>query len=97
MKSNSLHTKRQSWFESSRSFSFPQLHGTYRQRDRVYHEDVFWGNGKALDEATPDELAQDIKERINENPFAYQGNELVNALSQEEIEQIGGKNNKKNE
>ena len=74
---------------------FFQLHGTYRQRDRVYHEDVFWGNGKSLKEASPEELAQDMKERTSENPLAYQGNQLVNALSEEEIQSIGNGINEK--
>jgi hypothetical protein len=35
-----------------------QLHGTYRQKDRIYHEDIFFGRGKALDEATTEEFEQ---------------------------------------
>ncbi len=35
-----------------------QWHGTYRQKDRIYHEDVFFGRGKALDEATAEEFEQ---------------------------------------
>jgi hypothetical protein len=38
--------------------TFCQLHGTYRQKDRIYHEDIFFGRGKALDEATADEFEQ---------------------------------------
>ena len=35
-----------------------QWHGTYRQKDRIYHEDVYFGRGKAIDEATADEFEQ---------------------------------------
>ena len=35
-----------------------QWHGTYRQKDRVYHEDIFFGRGKALGEVSAEELEQ---------------------------------------
>lgn len=49
---------------------------------------MFYGTGKALDEASAAELAQDMKERTSENPLAYQGNKLVNALSDKEVQRI---------
>lgn len=38
-----------------------KLHGTYRQRDRIYNENTFYGRGKSLKDATPEELAQNEK------------------------------------
>ena len=51
-----------------------QLHGTYRKKDRIYREDLFYGQGKAISEADQKELAADIAERVSENPLAYEGN-----------------------
>jgi hypothetical protein len=62
-----------------------QLHGTVRRKDRIYHEDVFWGTGKALTEASQEELQQDLAERVNENPLAYADNKLRYALSNQEV------------
>lgn len=50
------------------------LHGTYRKKDRIYREDLFYGQGKAISEADQKELAADIAERVSENPLAYEGN-----------------------
>ncbi|KAK2719972.1 uncharacterized protein LOC136036473 [Artemia franciscana] len=54
-------------------FFWDKLHGTYRQKDRIYREDIFYGKGKAVTEATHDELKEDIAERTSENPLAYRG------------------------
>ena len=64
---------------------FFQLHGTYRRKDRIYHEDTFYGQGKSISEATEDELKQDITERVSENPLAYSGNKLHYELTEDEI------------
>ena len=29
-----------------------QIHGTVRQKDRIYREDIFWGKGKEVANAT---------------------------------------------
>lgn len=60
------------------------LHGTYRRKDRIYSEDIFWGTGKDLKEATKDELEVDLKERVAENPKAYREGKLRYALSEDE-------------
>jgi len=51
-----------------------KLHGTYRQKDKVYREDIFYGKGKSLDECTKEELTADLNERVSENVLAYRGN-----------------------
>jgi len=62
-----------------------KLHGTYRRKDRIYHEDTFYGQGKSISEATEEELKQDITERVSENPLAYSGNKLHYELTEDEI------------
>ena len=62
-----------------------QLHGTYRRKDRIYHEDTFYGQGISISEATEEELKQDITERVSENPLAYSGNKLHYELTEDEI------------
>jgi lathosterol oxidase len=62
-----------------------KLHGTYRRKDRIYHEDTFYGQGKSISDATEDELKQDITERVSENPLAYSGNKLHFELTEDEI------------
>ncbi|XP_038109869.1 lathosterol oxidase [Culex quinquefasciatus] len=47
------------------------LHGTYRQKDRVYSESIFYGQGKGLDEVSEKVLLSDMIERNLENPQAY--------------------------
>lgn len=51
-----------------------KLHGTYRQKDRIYREDIYYGHGKKLEDATRGELAEEIEERESENPLAYGSN-----------------------
>jgi lathosterol oxidase len=64
-----------------------QLHGTYRQKDRIYNEETFFGQGKSIKDASEDELKQDLTERVSENPLAYSGNKLHFELTEEEIMQ----------
>jgi len=51
-----------------------KLHGTAREKDKIYREDIFWGKGKDVAEATREELEADQKEREDENPTAYRQN-----------------------
>lgn len=62
-----------------------KIHGTYRRKDRLYTEDIYYGQGKALTEATQEELAADIDERLSENPLAYRGNKLEFQLTAEDL------------
>lgn len=64
-----------------------QLHGTYRRKDRVYTEDIFYGKGKELTEATAEELKTDIEERKSENPKAYRGDKLVYILTDKDLQE----------
>ncbi|KAK9718005.1 Fatty acid hydroxylase [Popillia japonica] len=63
------------------------LHGTYRRKDRVYTEDIFYGRGKELTEATAEELKTDIEERKSENPKAYRGDKLVYILTDKDLQE----------
>lgn len=62
-----------------------QLHGTYRQKDRVYGEHIFDSRGIALSEVSPEELARDLAERKSENPNAYRSNTNEYALSEHDL------------
>lgn len=62
-----------------------QLHGTYRRKDRVYREDIFYGQGKALNEVSAEELQADMEERNSENPLAYRENQLVYKLNKTDV------------
>lgn len=72
-------------------YYWDKLHGTYRLRDRVYTEEIFYGKGKALTEVSSKELAQDIAERNSENPLAYRDNRLIFKLSDKDVLQKTGK------
>lgn len=61
------------------------MHGTYRKKDRLYREDIYYGQGKSIAEATEGELNDDIAERESENPLAYDNNEHAFSLSKEDI------------
>ena len=62
-----------------------KIHGTYRRKDRIYREDIFYGYGKSLNEASPDEVKQDLSERLSENPKAYAGNVRHFDISEDEL------------
>jgi len=62
-----------------------KLHGTYRNKYRIYSEDIFYGKGKALDEVTEEERMRDFAERQSENPLAYKGNINLNKLEDSDI------------
>lgn len=51
-----------------------KIHGTYRQKGKVYREDIFYGKGKDLTSCTKDELKAELNERESENELAYRGN-----------------------
>lgn len=61
------------------------LHGTDRKKDRLYREDIFYGQGKSVDDATEGELAQDMAERESENPLAYDNNQHAYELKQSDL------------
>nr|XP_022908522.1 methylsterol monooxygenase 1-like [Onthophagus taurus] len=61
------------------------LHGTYRRKDRLYTEDTYYGQGKALNEATASEIKADLQERKSENPLAYRGNKLEFDLNEKDL------------
>lgn len=60
------------------------MHGTYRRKDRVYGENIFYGKGLALNEVSKEVLLNDIAERNSENPLAYKENINVNQLENTE-------------
>ena len=49
-----------------------QIHGTYRRKDRIYREDIYYGKGKELERCTTEELSEEMQERASENAAAYQ-------------------------
>ncbi|KAJ1521425.1 hypothetical protein ONE63_003097 [Megalurothrips usitatus] len=69
-------------------FIWDKIHGTYRRKDRLYTEDTYYGVGKALDQASREEVAQDLQERSLENPKAYRNDNMEFAMSAEEVESI---------
>lgn len=66
-------------------FLWDVIHGTYRQKDRVYSEDIFFGKGKGFEEVSQKELAKDIAERKLENPNAYRNNVHAYDLDDKEV------------
>lgn len=61
-----------------------KIHGTYRQKDKVYNEEIFFGQGKDIAECDETELKTDLDERRSENKLAYRGDvkeEQVRALA----------------
>ena len=65
-----------------------QIHGTSRQKDRIYREDIYYGQGKALADATQTEIQDDIGERRDENPLAYDDNKLVFDLTESDLKKM---------
>lgn len=62
-----------------------QLHGTFRRKDRVYTEEIFYGKGKAFSEVSADVLANDLAERKSENPHLYRSNQNETNISDLEL------------
>ncbi|XP_055545749.1 uncharacterized protein LOC129730445 [Wyeomyia smithii] len=81
-------------------FIWDVLHGTYRRKDRVYSEDIFFGKGKSFNEVSSKELLNDLAERKKENPRAYRENVneynindvLVNTLKNKRLASCDSKN-----
>lgn len=67
------------------NFSSIQVHGTYRNKYRIYSEDIFYGKGMSFDEVSAEVLAKDLAERKSENPEAYRGNINANDLTENEF------------
>ena len=65
-----------------------QIHGTSRQKDRIYREDIYYGQGKALADASETEIQNDIGERRDENPLAYEDNQLIFDLSEKDLKKL---------
>jgi len=70
-----FHDNHHQYFHVNFAFNiyiWDKLHGTYRQKDRVYREDIYYGFGKALGECSASELQEEMEERQSENVTAYQ-------------------------
>ncbi|KAG5867749.1 hypothetical protein JTB14_019211 [Gonioctena quinquepunctata] len=65
-----------------------KIHGTYRQKDRVYTENIFYGQGKSLKEVSDVEFRTDLEERKSENPLAYRNNKNQNKLTKSDIQKL---------
>ncbi|XP_037073673.1 delta(7)-sterol 5(6)-desaturase-like [Pollicipes pollicipes] len=67
-------------------FLWDKLHGTYRRKDRIYRENIFYGRGKPLEQCSQGELASEMAERTSENASAYQSSQhkqdMVNEVRQ---------------
>ncbi|KAB7495119.1 Delta(7)-sterol 5(6)-desaturase erg32 [Armadillidium nasatum] len=52
---------------------FVLIHGTYRQKNKVYREDIFYGKGKDLEECSKEELKDDLNGERSGESFGLQG------------------------
>ncbi|XP_069941840.1 uncharacterized protein [Cherax quadricarinatus] len=59
-----------------------KIHGTYRQKNKLYREDIFYGQGKDLNQCTADELREELRERESESHLAYRGTVHGNQLKE---------------
>ncbi|XP_050308546.1 methylsterol monooxygenase 1-like [Anthonomus grandis grandis] len=85
-----FHDNHHQYFHVNFAFNisfWDKLHGTYRRKDRVYNEDIFYGTGKTVDSVTSEELAADLEERELENPLAYRA-EMPFKLSDKEVKSL---------
>lgn len=69
-------------------FLILQLHGTYRKKNRIYNEDIFYGKGKALNEVSQEVLLKDLAERKSENPHAYREKVNINELTDRDVKEL---------
>ncbi|VEN52283.1 unnamed protein product [Callosobruchus maculatus] len=86
-----FHDNHHQYFHVNFSFNivwWDRLHGTYRRKDRVYREDIYYGQGKSLAEVTAKEIKEDLEERRSENPLAYRQNKLEFQLTEQEVANI---------
>lgn len=60
-----------------------KIHGTYRQKNKVYREDIFYGKGKDISSCTQSELIEDLSQRESENVLAYRGQ-----VRDEQVEEV---------
>ncbi|KAJ8957184.1 hypothetical protein NQ318_007746 [Aromia moschata] len=89
-----FHDNHHQYFHVNFAFNieiWDKIHGTYRRKDRVYREDIFYGKGKVFQELTESEIKDEIQERRSENPFAYRGNKLKYELNINEFQQVKNK------
>ncbi|KAL1490317.1 hypothetical protein ABEB36_013032 [Hypothenemus hampei] len=85
-----FHDNHHQYFHVNFAFNisfWDKLHGTYRQKDRIYNEDIFYGVGKSVDAASTKELNDDIEERNLENPLAYRA-EMPYKFSDKEVKKL---------
>ena len=54
----------------------------------MYREDLYYGQGKSLSEATTEELMEEVAERQSENPRAFASNEHEFELSMADVKKI---------
>lgn len=83
-----FHDNHHQYFHVNYGFNmsiWDRLHGTFRRKNRVYGEDIFYGRGKGLDEVSSEVLANDLAERKSENPLAYRGNVNENDLTDDDF------------
>lgn len=86
-----FHDNHHQYFHVNFSFNieyWDKLHGTYRRKDRVYTEDIYYGRGKALNEVSKEILDNDLAERKSENPLAYRGNKVAYELNDDELKKL---------
>ncbi|XP_066262947.1 uncharacterized protein [Euwallacea similis] len=85
-----FHDNHHQYFHVNFAFNiiyWDKLHGTYRRKDRIYNEDIYYGTGKSLESASEEELRTDIEERDLENPLAYR-TEMPYKFSQQEKKKL---------
>lgn len=83
-----FHDNHHQYFHVNFSFNcyfWDKLHNTYRRKERVYNEDIYFGKGKALGEVSEEILNVDLKERESENPLAYRSDTNENRISKDEL------------
>ncbi|CAG9764268.1 unnamed protein product [Ceutorhynchus assimilis] len=86
-----FHDNHHQYFHVNFAFNiyyWDKLHGTYRRKDRVYHEGIFYGTGKSIEAATTEELKTDVEERTLENPLAYREEMMPFKFSEKEVESL---------
>ncbi|XP_048517537.1 delta(7)-sterol 5(6)-desaturase erg32 [Dendroctonus ponderosae] len=85
-----FHDNHHQYFHVNFAFNisyWDKLHGTYRRKDRIYNEELFYGTGKSVDTASSNELKTDLEERMLENPLAYRA-EMPYKLTKKEIKRL---------
>lgn len=86
-----FHDNHHQYFHVNFAFNcylWDKLHNTYRRKERVYNEDIYFGKGKALGEVSEEILKVDLKERESENPLAYRSDTNENRISRDELSRM---------